>query len=322
MTKWYASVNYGLESIAGEILKVHGAKNIKLLDSAVIFTCDHEINRKCINNLFIILTSMHSKSILDAAKKAARQSYQFPLLAGKTFRVIIMDAGKLCSIPSYIMNDLEKNISLRTRLTPHRAKPDIEIWLNRRNDGQTFFMVRVKKHRSYDKTLKRGELRPDIVDIMIFKADINKHSVIVDMFGGWGAIGAAVADSGRYQKIYAGDINDDCVKYQQARLKNIQNCVVQKWDACKLPLDDGSVNAIITDPPWGEFEKIDIRQFYNDFIKEAFRVLRLGSTLVFLSSAQEEASRALTEYGFTFSTVPLKINGKDTFLFCAIVLEG
>jgi len=321
MTKWYASVNYGLEAIAGEIIKAHGAKNIKLLDSAVIFSCVHEINIKCINNLFIILSEMHSKSIAEAAKKVSRHSYSFPILNGKSFRVIVMESGKLCAISPNVMKDIEKNISYHTQLTPNRAKPDIEIWLNRRNDGQTFFMVRVKKHRSFDKTLKRGELRPDIVDIMLHKAKISKQSVVVDMFGGWGAIAAAVAKSGRYQKIYTGDINDECVKYQQERLKNVQNCIVQKWDAHNLPLEDTSIDAIITDPPWGEFEKINIRQFYDNFIREAFRVLRPGGSLVFLSSAYEEACSALDKYGFVSSAIPLKINGKDTHLFCAIIQE-
>jgi 23S rRNA G2445 N2-methylase RlmL len=328
--KWYASVNYGLEKIVGDIIKTHNAENVKILDSALIFSCENEINIKCINNLFIILSSFYSKSIIDAAKKISRLSFDFPRLPrltrlnGKTFRVVVMERGKLRAVPQNIMNEIEKNISRQTKLSAYRAKPDIEIWLNLRNDGTAYFMVRVKKHPSFEKTLKQGELRPDVVDIMLHKAKINKQSVIADIFGGWGAIAAAVAESGRYGKIYTGDINDECVQYQKARLRNKRNCVVRKWDACSLQseLEDISVDAVITDPPWGEYEqyeKYDIPQFYDVFIGETARILRPNGSFVFLTSQQNEneTRKSLEKHGFSFSQILLKINGKDTFLFCA-----
>jgi tRNA G10 N-methylase Trm11 len=179
-------------------------------------------------------------------------------------------------------------------------------------------MVRMKKHAPFDKILKKGELRPDVVDIMLNEAKINKNSIIIDLFGGWGAIAAAVAGSGNYKKIYTGDIKDECVQYQIKRLKNNKNCFIKKWDARQIPLDDNSVDAIISDPPWGEFEPIDIQTFYNAFIKEAARILRPGGSFVFLSSALDEAKRALENHHFTYSYIPTKINGKNTCLFSAV----
>ncbi|MCL2194122.1 MAG: methyltransferase [Treponema sp.] len=317
MKVWYASVNYGLELATSKILKTHGAKNIKTLDSALIFSCQHEINVKCINNLFIILSSYFSENILDAAKRIPGERFSFPQLKGKTFRIIVMDCGKLRSIPFNTMNDMEKNVSQQTRLSVNRANPDVEIWLNRRNDNSVYFMLRVRKHRSFDKTLKKGELRPDVVEVMIHEAKISKDSVVADLFGGWGAIAAAVVESGRYKKVYTGDINDECVKHQKKRLHDKRNCLVQKWDARKLPLDDKSVDAIVTDPPWGEYETMDTPQFYNEFIGEAARVLRHSGSFVFLTSTQNEACQSLDRHGFSCSHTPLKIGGKDTFLFCA-----
>jgi len=147
-------------------------------------------------------------------------------------------------------------------------------------------------------------------------AKTDRRSVIVDMFGGWGAIAAAAAGSGRYEKIYTGDINGECVRLQRERLKGKRDCFVQKWDALALPLENAFADRIITDPPWGEFEKIDAPEFYDKFIKEAARILRPDGILVFLSSAKEEAREALKNRGFSYSETPLKINGKDTVLFC------
>jgi ubiquinone/menaquinone biosynthesis C-methylase UbiE len=136
-------------------------------------------------------------------------------------------------------------------------------------------------------------------------------------FGGWGAIAAAVAEDGRYARIYTGDIKNECAAYQRKRLDGKRDCNVQKWDARKLPLDDGSIDAVITDPPWGEFEELEIPQFYCDFIKEAARVLRKGGSLIFLTSAKKEACQSMDRHGFSYSFIPLKINGKETFLYTA-----
>ena len=316
MKNWYVSVNYGLEKIVGDIVKTYGAHNIKVLDSALTFSCAHEIDIKCINNLFVILSAFHCENITEAAKKISGLTFSFPHQNGKTFRVIVMDCGKLRAVPQNIMVEVEKNISRQTKLEVHRANPDIEMWINRRSDGATFFMIRVKKHSPFDKKLKQGELRPDVVGVMLHMARINNKSIIVDMFGGWGAIAAALED-GQYHKIFTGDINDECVKYQKTRLKNKRNCAVQKWNAHSLPLDDNSVDSVVTDPPWGEYEKINASQFYDDFIAEAARILRPKGTLIFLSSMQKEASGAMEKYGFSYEQIPLKINGKNTILFCA-----
>ena len=228
-----------------------------------------------------------------------------------------MDCGKLRSIPADIMKTIEKNISRQTKLTVNRANPDVEIWLNRRNNDGVIFMLRTKKHPSFEKNLKKGELRPDIVDIMIYKANINKDSVVVDPFGGWGAIAVAVVESGRCKIMHTGDINDECVQYQRKRLRGKQRCYVNKWDARKLPFENASVDTIITDPPWGEYQDVNIATLYEDFICEAARILRPAGALVFLTSVKDETCHILEKYGFSYSYTPLKIGGKEALMFYA-----
>jgi len=317
--EWYASVNHGLEPIIGEILKDGGARHIKIMDSAITFSSAAEIKSRCINNLFAVLSSFMSESILDAAKKISRMNFNAPECGQKTFRVIIMDCGKLRAIPGSLMTDIERNVSRQTGLSADRANPGAEIWLNRRNDKTTYFMVRAHKHAPFEKTLKQGELRPDVAAVMVYRARIGKQSAVADMFGGWGGITAALIETGRYGKIYTGDINHECVRYQQERFRNKRGCIVQKWDALALPLADRSIDSVITDPPWGEYEDISLTAFYNGFIKEAARVLRPGGSLIFLTSAYAQACRALSDCNFSFDAAPLKINGKNAFLFvCAL----
>ena len=317
MKLWYASVNYGLEQAAGKILKSCGATDIKITESALTFSCPAEIKTKCINNLFLVLSVYSGKSIVDVAAIISGGLFPFPKISGKTFRIIVMDCGKLRSIAPNIMNKMEKNIARQTGLCINRAKPDLEIWLNRRSDGSVYFMLRTQKHPSFDKTLKKGELRADIAEVMLREANAGKDSVIADLFGGWGAIAVAAAESGQYRKIYSGDIKDECVKYQQKRLRGKRDCIVQKWDARKLLLKDRSVDCIVTDPPWGEFEEIDRQHFYDEFAGEAGRILRQNGSLVFLTSAVNEAEAALGKHGFSHSHITLKVGGKTAFMFIA-----
>jgi len=312
---WYASVNYGLELAVSEVLRKNGAKNISVIDSAVIYKHPNKIDVRCINNLFVVLAQFTSADINDAAKKVVTKQLHIPKLNGKTFRVVVMDCGKLRPLAPASMNEIERIITRQSRAATNRANPDIEFWLNRRNDNTVYFMQRVKKHPSFNKTLKKGELRPDIVDVMIRTAEIRKDSIIVDPFGGWGAVAAAITGHWQYRKIYTGDINKEMVGFQQERLHKAFNCMVQLWDVKQLPLADSSVDAIITDPPWGEYEAVDVVQLYDGFMKESTRILRQDGALVFLSSQGDAAMQALDRLGFSFSSTILKIGGREAFLF-------
>ncbi|MCL2608318.1 MAG: methyltransferase domain-containing protein [Treponema sp.] len=319
MQLWYASVNFGLERIVAKILKTFGAGDISPLEGALLFRCRDEPNSKCINNLFMVLDDFSSANILDAARHIAEKipSLRGTEIGGRTFRIVVMDCGKLRAIPPDLMGRIEKEVSRQTGLKPNRSKPDVEVWLNRRNDNSVYFMLRLRKHAAFDKALNQGELRPDIVAAMIHLANVGGDSLAVDPFGGSGAIAAMLVENGLCRKIHSGDMDSDCVALQKRRLTKAKNCTVQKWDGLKLPLETGTVDAVITDPPWGHFRQIRAEDFYPRFIAEAARILRPAGSLVFLASLPEIILPALESQGFSREHFPLKINGKDCFLFCA-----
>jgi len=314
---WYASVNYGLESTIAEIIKPMGAEGVTTMDSALTFACNDEIKCACFINLFRIVTSFKADNALHAVRHIIRQPLASVPIGGSSFRIIIMDCGQLCSVPDIIMREAERKVAQLTNGKINRANPETELWVNRRNDGNTYFMARVHKHASSGKVLKQGELRPDIAHVMLHLAKADKSSVIADPFCGWGAIAAAAAESRQYQMIHTGDIDAECLKYQRERLQHHKNCTVHSWDARSLPLPDGSIDAIVTDPPWGEFKGADTKTLYDLFLREAARVLKPKGKLVLLTSAQSDASRYLKQHKFSYIIIPLKINGKETFLFDA-----
>jgi len=287
------------------------------MDSALVFTHNDEIKCFCFNNLFRVITSFKSDNPLQAVRQIIRQPLSNIPISGTTFRIIIMDCGQLCSVPDLILCEAEKKIAQQTKSKVNRANPETEIWLNRRNDGSTYFMARVHKHASSGKVLMKGELRPDIAHVMLYLARTDINSVIIDPFGGWGAIAAAAAESRQYKAIHTGDIDATCMRHQRERLEHISNCTVYLWDAKHLPLTDGSADAIVTDPPWGEFTDSDTKALYDAFIREASRVLKHKGKIILLTSAQNDAGRALKQNRFNYTIIPLKINGKEAFLFDA-----
>ncbi len=72
-------------------------------------------------------------------------------------------------------------------------------------------------------------------------------------------------------------------------------------DATKLPFNDKTFHAIATDPPYGRSApvfKTSLEKIYDGFIREASRVLKTNSRLVFCSSSLFNATRFLDDSGF------------------------
>ena len=94
---------------------------------------------------------------------------------------------------------------------------------------------------------------------------------------------------------------------------------VYQWDARDMAsIEDGSIDRIITDPPWGIYDGErygDIQEFYNEFMREFVRVLRPGGTLTLLSAAKVEAMRAARAAGLRpEGRLDILVNGKKAAL--------
>jgi len=69
--------------------------------------------------------------------------------------------------------------------------------------------------------------------------------------------------------------------------KNMKEGAMLIADATRLPLDDGSVDAVVTDLPYGQSVSIkkddSLEQLYNDTLLELCRVLRKGKRAVIVT---------------------------------------
>jgi tRNA G10 N-methylase Trm11 len=123
---------------------------------------------------------------------------------------------------------------------------------------------------------------------------------VLDPMCGAGTIAAEtieLAKARRYQtvEVLAGDIDKNAVFITKENLVGVGPAAVTRWDARELPLAPGSVDRIVTNPPFGEqlSSPAEIPPLYTDIAREYDRVLKPGGRAVFLVSDQDTLADAI-----------------------------
>jgi tRNA (guanine6-N2)-methyltransferase len=193
-------------------------------------------------------------------------------------------------VDSGILQALERKISEKTGLRSNRSKPDFEFWLAQRSEGYGFFSLRLSHHKAYDKILQKGELRPELANILCRLSEPKPKELFLDPFAGSGAIPIQRALGFAEGLVIASDQDERTVELLRERIKDLglkKRVVVRPDDALNLTrYQDGSIHAIVTDPPWGHFAKTEapIAEFYRDMLREFVRLLRPDGKLVILTA--------------------------------------
>ena len=208
-------------------------------------------------------------------------------------------ANQLVAVDNDILRALESRITGKTGLRPNRSKPDYEFWLVQRSEGHGFFSLRLSHHKAYDKILQKGELRPELANVLCRLSDPKPKELFLDPFCGsvrfrsnarWGFPRAWLL---RAIKMLALSNSCECGSRISA-YGNAWWCV--RDDALHLTrYQDESIHAIVTDPPWGHFVKTDapIADFYRDMLNEFVRLLRPKARLVLLTAETKALESAM-----------------------------
>lgn len=252
-----------------------------------------------VTNSFEIIQRFEGASLQVMAQRAITDPWSIEAPRG-TFRVIASVANQLVSLESEVMDAIERRIAEKTRMRPHRAKPDHEFWLIERSEGYGFLALRLSHHQAYDKSLQKGELRPELANILCRLSDPAPRELFLDPFCGSGAIAIQRAKFFAPGLTIASDIDERKVDALKDRIKELglrKRVVVRRDDALKLErYEDGSIHKIVTDPPWGHFTTGDlpIDEFYRAMLAEFARVLRPGGKLVILTTEALPTDEQLT----------------------------
>ena len=214
-----------------------------------------------------------------------------------SFRIVASKENQTVSPNSNLLIQTEKLFSYQWNLKVNRSLPDVEVWFLLRSEGSGFVGIRIREKNNFKKTIAKGELRPELANLLCWISDPEKDDVFLDPFAGSGAIPAERAKSFPYQKIIASDLNQELFNQLNQRLHKVTNRVILgKWDALNLTeIEDRSVDKLVTDPPWGLFSHrdVDLQVFYTNMLEEFGRVLKTGGLLIVLTAQKGLFERAL-----------------------------
>ncbi|MFC1727269.1 RsmD family RNA methyltransferase [Patescibacteria group bacterium] len=333
--QYFSTFITGFEKVVEEALK-NTLRNVRvdlLLDGLVVYSTTSSINSikklKFINNTFLLIEKFEdlSDQPMDKMMKYALNKINFEKALNisiprkyRTFRVIASKENQLVSVNKKLLSELEDILSIKLKLKVNRSLPDIEVWFLTRSEGLGLIGLRITKTPNYEKTLHKGELRPELASLMCVLAELEKTDVIFDPFSGYGAIPLECAKGFKVKQIIAGEKDEKVFKLLQDKTKKMRpKIIVERWDAINLSsLTDNSVDKIITDPPWGLFdENIDLRKFYKRMLEEFTRILSPKGLLIILT-AQKELIENLINQSASFKLIEkynVLVSGKKASIY-------
>lgn len=319
--KYFSTFIAGTSSLITGFLK-SDLKNIEfsnIFDGLVEYEIDSDQENikklKYLNNSFLELASFSSSSFSEFEQKVinffknngekvwellVKTADKNPL----TYRVMFYDKNKSMGVDKRNLDLIEKFISDKKLV--NRTRPNFEITASFRSEEIGFLGIRLTYHPDYKKILNSGELRPEVSEILWRLSNPRTQDIFLDPFAGFGSIAAE-----RDNKIFCSDIDEQKIKFLKKRFGHNKNIFIKCEDAQKLEsIKDNSIDKIITDPPWGNFDKsIDTSGLYKNFIMQFKRVLRSDGIVVLLSAADNEIKKycndfdleILEEYGVLIS---------------------
>ncbi len=153
---------------------------------------------------------------------------------------------------------------------------------------------RTMRHRTYKVEHFRASLRPTMAAAMAWLGDLKPKQVVVDPMCGAGTILAEALAATRGKRLpdgtgwdltlIGGDVEPAHVRAAEANLRRLGPVRFSTWDARQVPLETGSVDRILSNPPFGKqlSTPAQIGPLYREMIKEYDRLLRKGGKAVLL----------------------------------------
>jgi predicted RNA methylase len=348
--RYYGSFAPGLQGFIAEVLgeRLPGLKIVKLLEGAVIFDTAAGyagLNLFCFNNIFQVIDmrscgeAADRESWIGAALARGRGSRVIGENSRKirSFRVIFSRENVPAPLDGKLRNLAETCIARESGLAVNRSSPDTEFWFLYRRDGGGsregpaqaagtgpglgLFMKRLTRHPSFDKSLHPGELPPPLAWALCRLSGPKAGERVADPFCGYGSIPQARLRYFPPAEFFASDTDGGALARARGKFgKPPPRCHFNRIDAAELSriIPPASLDAIITDPPWGFHEKLPcpLEEFYARFLAVFAGLLKKGGSGVFLCGRGEEFKTAAERKGFTVDrTLPILLSGKKALIY-------
>ncbi|WP_326796927.1 methyltransferase domain-containing protein [Streptomyces sp. NBC_01808] len=216
---------------------------------------------------------------------------------------------------------------LKVPYHPRRTKgappPDYASWRLTLDGTEATLMLRITPRplhrRPYKQATVRGTLHPPLAAAMTRLADIGRGHTVLDPCCGAGTvlIEAALAhpEAGQYRGY---DIDETALKAASAnkRMAAAVRIHLERADAGRLPLPDGTVDRIVCNPPWGTQVEAKARMAKAPaaWWRELHRLLTPTGTAVLLLPTPTPLLPALQAGLLPTHTQRIHLSGTPTYL--------
>lgn len=303
--------------------ELKGVRVIGLYDGLIHFAYDGDSallkKRIYFNNIFYVLKVFRGKISFDQMVNAVCQGREALPVTRGSFRIRFSRENQFARVDRRTMAKAEDHIVKTSGLKMNRVNPSTEIWYMIRTEGIGFCGQLLGRHRTTEKELHKGELRPEFAFLMCLCADISKTDIVCDPFCGYGSIPRQLVKNFSPQSVIASDLDGkkiEALKEKMCGRKNKITCLTANLFDLGL-VEKESVDRIVTDPPWGYYENIeDIGQFYCDMLAVFKRILKKNARAVVLSARKQEFISACSRSGFHVEKqIDTLVNGKKAAVF-------
>ena len=343
MNKYYSTYQSGFSEVIETVLKkeISDVVIYKNLDGLIVYSTNSALAKiKSIdyfNNSFQHLFEIKApklspietmmRLIISDAKTLETLKFK-PSEYNRTFRVIISHENDLINIDNTLLREVERKISQKTNLKVNRSKPDHQFWILYRSEGYVFFSLRLTKILKEDKERQKGELRPQLAKLLCLLSEPKENELFLDPFAGSGSISVARTSLSKKGLILTSDIDPEIVESLKQKVKatGLNNRIVVKHvDFIKSnSYQSASIQKIVTDPPWGLFEKIDnLINFYSHLLQEIDRILVPNGIAVILIGNNDMFSQSMAKNLYNLRNtdkINVLVSGKKAVIYKFIKL--
>jgi len=338
---YYASFIPGLQEFIAETVRerLHDAVIHRLLDGAILFETSityDRFNFLCFNNIFAVADLMehtaletHINTVIrNGIAPGAEQVIAHNSAKFRTFRIVISRENTPAAIDEKLRLGAEQYIARVSGLKTDRARPDAEFWFLYRQERQpesksgardfSVFMKRLTMRPSWEKSLHPGELPPPLAWTLCRLGNLKHGDIVLDPFCGYGSIPDAALKYFHIAQCIACDSNEKAAAYTAARHKNRPaDFVLHKTDFRSLAdlLPAHSVDAIITDPPWGHYQELPAMQLYEDMFRVFDLLLKADGRAVILADRTDTLPQAAPNRFTLRQTIPILLSGKKAAIY-------
>jgi 23S rRNA G2445 N2-methylase RlmL len=270
-----------------------------------------------VHNTYALLKVCKGKNMTFEHMVSEAQGQRFRYQLGQdSFRVRFSNENVFERVPPSVMNMAEQLVKRATHMQVSRNDACTELWYIIRSEGIGFYaqLLFSRPDRS-----AAGNLRPELAYLLCVLAETDNDSVVLDSFCGSGILIKSLRDYLPYAMLYASDADRNAIaRLTQEPLLQKNQGSVHLADARELPyLADNSIDAVVTDPPWGDYTPLtDVRQFYMETLSCLYRVLKPTGRVVLLTARKQELISAAHATGFVINnTFHTLVNGKKSAAF-------